>query len=113
MYIHLKLVKEPWPGERWQSFFDRAWPLFRIWYVSEGEDVRPDLVTCRSLLELHMPELIPVYNSLCRLVKNDDMACRFLSMWCPPPYIALSLACRLRFLQPASVLPFGERHTLA
>src|SRR5436190_18514844 len=88
MYVQLKLVREPWPGERWQTFFDRAWPLFRIWYVSEGEDARPDLVTCRSLLELHMPELIPVYNSLCRLANNDDLACRFLSMWCPPPYMA-------------------------
>ena len=36
MYVHLKLVKEPWPSERWQTFFDRAWPLFKIWYESEG-----------------------------------------------------------------------------
>lgn len=88
MYVHLKLVHEPWPGDRWQRFFDRAWPLFRIWYVSEGEDARPDAITCRSVLELHMPELVPVYNSLCRLANNDDMAARFLSMWCPPPYMA-------------------------
>ncbi len=88
MYINLKLVREPWPGERWQRFFSHAWPLFRIWYTSEGEDARPDLVTCRSLLELHMPELVPVYNSLCRLAGEDEMAWRFLSMWCPPPYMA-------------------------
>ncbi|MBK7268143.1 MAG: hypothetical protein IPI07_01035 [Flavobacteriales bacterium] len=88
MYVHLKLVKEPWPSDRWQTFFDRAWPLFKIWYESEGLDKRPDLVTCRSLLELHMPELIPVYNSLCRIARNDDVASRFLSIWCPPPYMA-------------------------
>ena len=88
MYVHLKLVKEPWPSDRWQKFFDHAWPLFRIWYEGEGIDARPDLVTCRSVLELHMPELIPVYNTLCRLAKNDDVASRFLSMWNPPPYMA-------------------------
>lgn len=88
MYVNLKLVKEPWPSERWQTFFDRAWPLFKIWYEGEGIEKRPDLATCRSLLELHMPELIPVYNSLCRLAHNDDVASRFLSMWCPPPYMA-------------------------
>jgi predicted choloylglycine hydrolase len=88
MYVHLKLVHEPWPGERWQQFFDRAWPLFRLWYESEGLERRPDLATCRSLLELHMPELVPVYNSLCRLAHNDDVAARFLSFWCPPPYMA-------------------------
>lgn len=88
MYINLKLVHEPWPGERIKSFLDHAWPLFRVWFLSEGEDARPDLVTSRSVLELHMPELIPVYNSLCRLVGNDDIASRFLSMWCPPPYLA-------------------------
>ena len=88
MYVHLKLVHEPWPGERWQRFFKHAWPLYRIWFVSEGEETRPDLVTSRSLLELHMPELIPVYNSLCRIANNDDLASRFLSMWCPPPYMA-------------------------
>ncbi len=88
MYIHLKLVKEPWPSERWQTFFDRAWPLFKIWYESEGLERRPDLATCRSLLELHMPELVPAYNSLCRLAHNDDVASRFLSFWNPPPYMA-------------------------
>lgn len=88
MYVQLKLVKEPWPSTRWQKFFDHAWPLFKIWYESEGLDARPDQVTCRSVLELHMPELVPVYNSLCRLAHNDDSASRFLSFWCPPPYMA-------------------------
>jgi len=88
MRLHLKLVREPWPSERWQRFFAPAWPVYRVWYESEGEARRPDLVTCQSVLELHMPELVPVYRSLCRLAGNDDLASRFLSMWCPPPYMA-------------------------
>lgn len=88
MKLHLKLVHEPWPGERWQRFFSHAWPIYRAWYESEGVDARPDLVTCRSVLELYMPELLPAYNSVCRLADDDDLASRFLSMWCPPPYLA-------------------------
>ncbi|HQW04739.1 MAG: hypothetical protein IPH05_01170 [Flavobacteriales bacterium] len=88
MYVHLKLVHEPWPGDRWLGFFEHAWPLYRIWFISEGEEQRPDQITSRSLLELHMPELIPVYNSLCRMSGDDELAHRFLSMWCPPPYMA-------------------------
>ena len=88
MRVHLKLEHEPWPGERWQRFFVPAWPLYRRWYESEGEAHRPDLVTCQSVLELHMPELVPVYRALCRLADDDAMASRFLSMWCPPPYLA-------------------------
>ncbi len=88
MRLYLKLVHEPWPSERWQRFFAPAWPLYRKWYESEGEASRPDLVTCQSVLELYMPELVPVYHSLCRLAGNDDLSSRFLSMWCPPPYLA-------------------------
>lgn len=88
MRLHLKLEHEPWPGERWQEHFTATWPAYRSWYLGEGEDARPDLVTCQSVLELYMPELLPVYRSLCRLAGDDDIASRFLTMWCPPPYLA-------------------------
>ena len=88
MQLQLKLVDEPWPSQRWQRFFTSVWPAYHAWFESEGDAGRPDLVTCQSLLELHMPELVPVYRSLCRLTGNDDRASRFLSMWCPPRYLA-------------------------
>lgn len=88
MKLHLKLEHEPWPGERWQRHFAATWPAYRAWYLAEGEEARPDLVTCRSVLELYMPELLPVYNTLSRLAGDDDVASRYLSMWCPPPYLA-------------------------
>jgi predicted choloylglycine hydrolase len=35
-----------------------------------------------------MPELLPTYDNLCALAGGGDLESRFLSMWCPPPYMA-------------------------
>ncbi len=88
MYITLKLVHEPVPSERWQKFFTRVWPLYLDWFVSEGHGARAELPECRNALAVHMPELLPTYDSLCALAGGGDLESRFLSMWCPPPYLA-------------------------
>ncbi|MBK9060250.1 MAG: hypothetical protein IPL81_10385 [Flavobacteriales bacterium] len=59
MYIHLKLIHEPVPSERWQRFFHRVWPLYLDWFVSEGHGKRAELPECRNALAVHMPELLP------------------------------------------------------
>lgn len=88
MYIHLKLIHEPQPSERWQRFFHRVWPLYLDWFVSEGHGARAELPECRNALVIHMPELLPFYDRLCELAGGGDLESRFLSMWCPPPYMA-------------------------
>lgn len=35
-----------------------------------------------------MPELLPIYQQLCALAGDGDLAARFLSLYCPPPYLA-------------------------
>lgn len=35
-----------------------------------------------------MPELVPIYERLCELSGGRDVEARFLSLWCPPPYLA-------------------------
>ena len=32
---------EPEPGPRWRAFFDAAWPVYRQWYLKEGDAARP------------------------------------------------------------------------
>jgi predicted choloylglycine hydrolase len=88
MYIQLKFIHEPQPSERWQRFFHRVWPHYRAWYLSEGDDARPQRPECRAALALHMPELVPVYDRLCELAGGGDLEARFLSMWRPPAYMA-------------------------
>ncbi len=39
------------------------WPAYRAWYLKEGESARPDLSTCRRMLERWMPELEPLRSS--------------------------------------------------
>ncbi len=88
MFVHLTLVREPWPGPRWQAFFERVWPLYKRWFVSEGEAARPDRRSSVAHLAEHMPELLPVYEALCARAGHDDLADRFLALWCPPAYMA-------------------------
>jgi predicted choloylglycine hydrolase len=35
-----------------------------------------------------MPEIVPIYEQLCALAGGGDMAARFLSFYCPPPYLS-------------------------
>lgn len=88
MFVQLKLIHEPRPGERWQRFWDRVWPLYRQFFLSEGIDARAGYTTSRNMLERHMPELMPSYERLCELSGGGDLEARFLSMWNPPPYMA-------------------------
>ncbi len=87
MFVHVRAVNEAWPGDKWSAFFERAWPLYRSWFVSEGEHKRADVGTSVAQLTKHMPELLPVFNALSALSPDDEMTRRFLSMWCPPPYM--------------------------
>ena len=48
---------------------------------------RPSYLDCRRALRQHMPELVPVWESLVELAGGGDVEARFLSLWCPPPYI--------------------------
>ena len=48
----------------------------------------PDLSECRRALREHMPELVRVWEQLTELAGGGDVEARFLSLWCPPAYIA-------------------------
>lgn len=88
MFVQLKLLQEPKPSERWQRFWHRVWPLYKHWFLGEGIEARAGYTTSRSMLEQHMPELLPTYEKLCELAGGGDLEARFLSMWNPPPYMA-------------------------
>jgi len=56
--------------------------------MAEGDAARPGLEECRAALEAHMPELLTVHERLVKLAGGSEEAGRFLSMYCPPPYLA-------------------------
>lgn len=76
------------PGALWQAQFERLWPGYRSWYLRSGSVARPSYVESRRALREHMPELVPVWEQLVELAGGGDIESRFLSLWCPPPYIA-------------------------
>ena len=63
------------------------WPSYRSWYLKEGEAARPNLATCRRMLDEHMPELVPTYERLVELADGDELAARFISLYRPPGFV--------------------------
>ena len=87
MFLYTTSINEEQPGPKWQKRFNKAWPHYKKWFLSEGYRSRPGYLTSMEALEDHMPELVPVYEQLCELTGGGDLEARFLSQWCPPPYL--------------------------
>jgi predicted choloylglycine hydrolase len=89
MFIQLNLIREEQAGgEKWTSFFDRVWPLYKKWFLSEGYTKRAGYLTSYNEFERCMPELLPVYEQLCEAAGGGDIKARFLSMYNPPAYLS-------------------------
>lgn len=78
-------VSEAYPGEKWLAHTHAALPDYRRWFASEGELKRPALDECRTAMETHMPELVPLWEHLVSLTNGDA---RLLSFYCPAPYLS-------------------------
>ncbi|MGI9315938.1 MAG: C45 family autoproteolytic acyltransferase/hydrolase [bacterium] len=81
-------VEETLPGPQWQALQHRLWPSYRNWFLSEGDASRPSYMESRRALRDYMPELLPTFERLCELGGGGDMLSRFLSLYCPPPYLS-------------------------
>ena len=79
-------INERTPGPRWRALFDATWPGYRAWYLSHGEQARPDLRTARRMLASHMPELMPTYHRLVELAGGSDLGARMLTLWDAPAF---------------------------
>ena len=86
--IHFRTLVEDQPGAQWQALFGQHWPTYRSWFLRGHGVDRPGFVESRRALREHMPELLPTWQRLVELAGGDDVEARFLSLWCPPPYIA-------------------------
>lgn len=88
MLLSFNCIQEDKPGQKWRVLFDRTWPLYKTWFLSEGYLARKGYLTSYSELSRHMPELVPVYEQLAALSGGGDLEARFLSMYCPPAYMS-------------------------
>lgn len=86
--IGFRALVEDSPGERWQASFEQLWPGYRSWFLRGGGTARPSFLEGRRALREHMPELVSTWERLVDLAGGGDVEARFLSLWCPPPFIA-------------------------
>jgi predicted choloylglycine hydrolase len=83
--LEFHAIDEPQPGPRWQQRFNDAWPLYRRWFLRDGEAARASYAESRRMLRAHMPELVPVWEQLVELAGGGDLAARCLAMYDTPP----------------------------
>ncbi len=88
MELHWRAISEDHPGPKWAGLFHEYWPDYHRWWAREGEGARPGYLDSRKALRAHMPEMIPLYDQLVELAGGTDHAARFLSFYCPPPYLS-------------------------
>lgn len=87
MRLALNAYGEDRPGARWAEFFAERWPVYRRWWLSQGEAARPTYLACERAMARHMPELFPLWQRLIGLAGGSDLAARFLSGYRPPAYV--------------------------
>jgi predicted choloylglycine hydrolase len=93
-----RFVDEAIPGAQWQQFYLESADSYRKWFLKEGEFNRPGYMECRKALLLHMPELVPLWESMIDLCGGGDLVARLLSLYCPTPYLSgCSQAAWLRY----------------
>ncbi|HNQ13755.1 MAG TPA: C45 family autoproteolytic acyltransferase/hydrolase [Bacteroidia bacterium] len=88
MLVIFSSIKEEKAGEIWAALFEKTWPAYKTWFLKEGHLARPGYLSSRNAIDQYMPELIPTYDELCELSGGSDLSSRFLSMYCPPPFMS-------------------------
>ncbi|TDR31300.1 C45 family autoproteolytic acyltransferase/hydolase [Hydromonas duriensis] len=86
--IHFRAYQEEQAGFKWQARARHFWPAYERWYGWGGLTRRPSYLACRRAMRTHMPELVPLYETLTEMLGGEDAQARFLSLWTPPPFIA-------------------------
>lgn len=88
MELRFRSVREDEPGEKWRALFDETWPAYHAWFLREGEARRPSYLRVSSMLQQHMPELVPMWQRLIALAGGGDHVARLLGLYRPTPYLA-------------------------
>ena len=87
MSLMFRAISEGVPGPKWSRLFSEYRDAYLKWWGREGHSSRPTYLECRRAIETYMPELLPIYERLCELAGSGDAEARFLSFYCPPPYL--------------------------
>lgn len=88
--LRVQFLCEDSPGLLWNQAFARSWPGYKQWFTRSGGVHRPSFLECERALSAHMPELVPLWETLIDAVggADGDLVARFLALYCPPPYLS-------------------------
>lgn len=75
--------REDRPGAAWLARFQAGRDEAARWYRGVGLSAPPTASECCAAILRYMPERVPCYDDVCRLVGNDDLAHRILSHYRP------------------------------
>jgi predicted choloylglycine hydrolase len=81
-------IAEDRPGPALRRQFEHSWPSYRSWFEREGGAARPSYALGSRMPRRHMPELLPTYKLSIELAGGGDLAARFLSLYCPTPFLS-------------------------
>lgn len=70
-----------------RSWFQAHAAAYRSWYLKDGDAARPELGSCRRMLQRHMPELVPGARAL-DLAGGAELDARILSLYNPPVFVS-------------------------
>lgn len=87
-HFSFEAISEADAGEKWRQCFERLWPAYQKWFLSEGIEGRQTYLAGLRALRRYMPEFVPTYERLVELAGGKDLPARFLSFYCPPPYLS-------------------------
>ncbi len=88
LFIPIHSIDASKDDAKWLYLFEKTWPAYKKWFTQEGLTQRAGYLTSLSALEKTFPELVDTFHRLTKLTGNGDVASRFLSMYCPPPYMS-------------------------
>lgn len=86
MHLNFRAVDATEPAV-WARLFNQYWPDYQRWWSRDGVSARSTYLACRTALQRHMPELLPLYEQACEWAGGGDLEARFLSLYRPPAYI--------------------------
>ena len=76
MQLAFRAVSEDQPGPKWAGLFAEYWPGYRRWWSREGIEARPTYRDGLRAMREHMPEMVPLYESLCEQAGGGDLEAR-------------------------------------
>lgn len=72
-------------GPSLDAAFDEYWPAYRAWIARDRR--KTNAKAAREALRAHMPELVPIHESLVQRWGESAEVARFLTLYNPPPLV--------------------------